>query len=118
MITDAMKGENLKVYGNGTNIRDWLYVDDNCNGIKAVLEKGRKGEIYNIGAGNERTNNEIAEIIAERFNVLIQYVKDRIGHDFRYSIDASKIRNELGWKPEVNFKEGLDRTIDFYMNNN
>lgn len=115
MISDAIKGESLKVYGDGKNIRDWLYVEDNCKAIKLVMEMGSKGEIYNIGGNNERTNNEIAKIISERFNVPIKYVKDRPGHDFRYAIDSSKIRNELGWKSESNLEEGLKHTINHYL---
>lgn len=115
MISDAIKGESLKVYGDGKNVRDWLYVEDNCLGIKAVMDAGAKGEIYNIGAGNEKTNNQIAKIISERFNVPIKYVKDRPGHDFRYSIDSGKIRGKLDWNPNVNFEKGIEETIKHYL---
>lgn len=117
MISLAMEGKDLEVYGVGDNIRDWLYVTDNCKGILKVMESGRSGNIYNIGAGNERNNNEVAKIIADRFGVGIKYIEDRAGHDFRYSIDSSKIRNELGWKAEVRFEEGLEETINFYKEN-
>lgn len=117
MLSLAMEGKNLDIYGNGKNIRDWLYVDDNCQAIKNVMEKGRKGEIYNIGAGNEKTNNEIAKIIAERFNIGIKYVKDRPGHDYRYSINSNKILNELGWNAKTSFEDGIEKTIDFYIKN-
>ncbi len=114
MIDLAINKKPLEVYGNGTNIRDWLYVTDNCEAIKLVMEKGRKGEIYNIGANNEMTNNQIAKIIADRFKVPIKYIQDRLGHDFRYSIDCTKIKEELGWKPVTKFEDGIEKTIDFY----
>lgn len=117
-ITNAIKGESLKIYGDGSNIRDWLYVSDNCLGIKVVMEKGRNGEIYNIGAGNELTNNQVVKIIAERFGVGIRYIVDRPGHDKHYSINCNKIMNELGWEPMMEFEEGLKRTIDWYVNQN
>lgn len=112
----AINRKPLEVYGNGTNIRDWLYVTDNCRAIKLVMEKGRKSGIYNIGANNEMTNNQVAKIIADRFKVPIKYIKDRPGHDFRYSMDCTKIKDELGWKPFVKFEDGIEKTIDFYMN--
>lgn len=114
MIKLAMQGKDLEIYGDGKNIRDWLYVDDNCRAIKLVMEKGVKGEIYNIGAGNEKNNNDVAKIISERFNVPIKYVKDRPGHDYRYSIDSSKIRNIIGWNPAISFEEGIEETIRHY----
>ncbi len=115
MIDLATNKKSLEVYGNGTNIRDWLCVTDNCEAIKLVMEKGKKGEIYNIGANNEMTNNHVAEIIADRFKVPIKYIKDRPGHDFRYSVDCTKIKDELGWKPVTKFDDGLERTIDWYI---
>lgn len=116
MITDAIKGEHLSVYGNGDNIRDWLFVEDNCRAIKLVMEEGKIGEIYNIGGGNEIANNDIAKIISQRFKVPIQYVTDRPGHDFRYSINCEKIKKELNWKPITNFDDGIGKTIDHYKN--
>jgi dTDP-glucose 4,6-dehydratase len=115
MITSAIHGKPLLIYGNGENIRDWLYVKDNTKGILQVMKKGKTGEIYNIGGGKELTNNHVASLIAERFGVDIKYVKDRKGHDKRYSIDCRKIEDELGWKPVKKFEEGLDDTIKWYV---
>ena len=115
MIDLAINKKPLEVYGNGTNIRDWLHVTDNCEAIKLVMEKGKKGEIYNIGANNEMSNNQVAKIIADRFKVPIKYIKDRSGHDFRYSIDCTKIQEELGWKPNTKFGDGLEKTIVLYI---
>lgn len=115
MIDLAIKGKPLEVYGNGNNIRDWLYVSDNCEAIKLVMEKGKKGEIYNIGANNEMTNNQIAELISDRFGVGIRYIEDRKGHDHRYSINCTKIKEELGWKHVTKFEDGLEKTIDWYI---
>jgi dTDP-glucose 4,6-dehydratase len=118
-ILRAIRGEKLPVYGSGNNVRDWLYVADNCEAIDLVLHKGQPGEIYNIGGGNELTNLEITRRILGRLNKhveLIEHVSDRLGHDFRYSIDSNKIRS-LGWKPDRNFDEALERTIDWYLNN-
>lgn len=114
-ITNGKNGYSLKIYGNGNNIRQWIYVKDNCLGIKVVMEGGRLGEIYNIGADCYMANNQIAQKIRERFNVPIDYVEDRKGHDKRYSIDYSKIRKELGWIPVTTFEEGFEKTINFYM---
>ena len=111
MIQDAKMGKPLSVYGNGENVRDWLYVKDNCEAIRLVMERGSSGEIYNIGGCNEMTNNQVAKIISEKLNSPIVYVKDRQGHDFRYSIDCSKIQRELGWKPITPFEKGIDETI-------
>lgn len=116
MIYLAMQGKDLELYGNGNNVRDWLYVDDNCQAIKKVIEKGRTGDIYNISSYEEKTNNEVAEIIAKRFGVGIKYIEDRKGHDFRYSISCNKVMEELKWEAEVLFEEGIEKTIDFYMN--
>lgn len=115
MIDLAINKKPLEVYGNGTNIRDWLYVTDNCKAIKLVMEKGKKGEIYNIGTNNEMSNNHVAKIIADRFKVPIRYIEDRKGHDFRYSTDCTKIKDELGWKPVTKFEDGLEKTIDWYI---
>ncbi len=112
MITDAMAGKPLSVYGDGKNVRDWLYVGDNCEAIKVVMDHGSTGEIYNIGAGNELPNNEVAKIISNRFKIPVRYVTDRPGHDLRYSVSFRKIFENLGWKPAKNFYIGLDETIN------
>lgn len=120
MITNAIKGIELPVYGDGENIRDWLHVLDNCRAIDLVLHKGKSGEIYNVGGNNERTNNEIVRLIIEKLNASktkIKYVKDRPGHDWRYSMDSSKISTELGWKPEFELDKGIMKTIEWYQNN-
>lgn len=116
MITLGIQGKDLEVYGNGNNIRDWLYVEDNCQAIKKVMEKGRTGDIYNISSYEEMTNNEVAEIISKRFDIGIRYIEDRKGHDFRYSISCNKIMEELKWEVKVLFEEDIEKTIDFYMN--
>lgn len=117
MINLAMKNKPLEIYGNGKNVRDWLYVEDNCEGIKTIMENGKKGEIYNIGAGNEFDNNQIAKIISDRFGVEIKYIEDRLGHDKRYSINFRKIYEQFGWKPNMNFYDGLNKTIDWHITN-
>jgi len=117
LLTNAFLEKNLPVYGKGQNIRDWIYVEDNCWAIGLVLHKGKIGEIYNIGAGNEKTNLEIAREIQKRFpNSKIEFVADRPGHDFRYSLDCSKIK-KLGFKPRYSFSEALQKTIDCYVQN-
>jgi len=127
MILNALAGKPLPVYGDGLNIRDWLYVSDHCSAIRCVLEKGRPGEVYNIGGNNEKNNltvvNKICEILDQlkplspnlSYKQYIQFVKDRPGHDQRYAIDSSKIQKELGWKPEENFESGLSKTISWYL---
>jgi len=115
MITDAINGRPLLVYGNGENVRDWLYVRDNVKAIRRVMEIGKIGEIYNIGGGKELTNNYIASLISERFGVGIKYIEDRKGHDKRYSINCDKIEKELGWKPVKKFEDGLEDTIKWYI---
>lgn len=120
MIAKAMNSENLPVYGDGKNIRDWLYVEDHCSAICTVLEKGRFGEVYNIGGNNEWYNIDIVKIILKilgKSESLITYVKDRPGHDRRYAIDSSKIQNELGWKPEHDFENGILKTVEWYNAN-
>lgn len=120
MIAKALNNEQLPVYGDGKNIRDWLYVDDHCSGILAVLEKGKLGEVYNIGGNNEWYNIDIVKLILEKLGKgedLITYVKDRPGHDRRYAIDSSKIMNELGWSPAYQFPEGIEMTINWYIEN-
>jgi len=115
MIKLAIEGKDLEIFGSGHNIRDWLYVSDNSNAIQIVIDKGIKGEIYNIAGNNEMTNNHVAELIADRFGVGIKYIEDRKGHDYRYSIDYTKIKEELGWKPTTKFEDGLEKTIDWYI---
>lgn len=120
MIAKALDGEKLPVYGDGKNVRDWLYVDDHCSGILAVLEKGKYGEVYNIGGNNEWYNIDIVKLILEKLGKSedqITYVKDRPGHDRRYAIDSSKIMNELGWAPKYQFPEGIEMTIKWYLDN-
>jgi dTDP-glucose 4,6-dehydratase len=119
-ITNIIEGKKVPLYGNGLNIRDWLHVDDHCRGIALALTKGRAGEVYNIGGGTELTNVELTHKILNAMGVgeeFIQPVEDRKGHDLRYSVDISKINKELGYSPQVNFKEGLLQTINWYKNN-
>lgn len=121
MISKALAGENLPVYGDGKNVRDWLYVEDHCRGIDAVLQKGCVGEVYNIGGNNEWQNIDIVKLILKELGKsesLISFVDDRLGHDRRYAIDASKMKKELGWEPAIQFDEGIKKTIDFYVNGN
>jgi dTDP-glucose 4,6-dehydratase len=118
-ITNAMEGRKLPLYGSGTNVRDWIYVTDNCEGIDTVLHKGEVGEIYNIGGGNERDNITITKKILELMDKpedLIERVSDRLGHDQRYSIDCSKAR-ALGWQPSHDFDSALQETVSWYMDN-
>jgi len=117
MILNALQDKKLPVYGDGLNVRDWLYVDDHCKGIDTVLHKGKSGEVYNIGGNNEQTNIDIVKMLlksVEKPEFLISYVEDRLGHDRRYAIDASKIKNELGWVPTMSFEEGMKKTVDYY----
>lgn len=119
-ITQLLKGEKVPVYGDGSNIRDWLFVYDHCRAIDIVLHKGKPGEIYNIGGHNEKTNLEMTKIILDSLGKdesFIEYVEDRPGHDKRYAICSDKIQNELGWKPSVTFETGIALTIDWYLNN-
>ena len=118
MISKALKDEKLPVYGEGKNIRDWLYVEDHCEAIDIVLHKGKKGERYNIGGHNEKRNIEIVKLILERLGKsedLIEHVTDRKGHDYRYAIDPTKLKNEFGWTPKTMFKDGIVKTIDWYL---
>ena len=127
IIRKALSGREIPIYGNGKNIRDWIYVNDHCKGIKLVLEKGKLGETYNIGGRNERENLYIAHTICDLldklvpnktpYRDLINFVQDRAGHDFRYAINADKIENELGWEAEENFESGILKTIEWYLNN-
>lgn len=119
-ISQLLKGEKVPVYGDGLNVRDWLYVYDHCSAIDTVLHKGRLGEVYNIGGHNEKTNMEITTIILEAMGKdesSIKYVEDRLGHDKRYAIDNQKIQSELGWQPSLTFEEGIKLTIDWYLKN-
>ena len=125
IIRKAISGENIPIYGDGKNIRDWLYVLDHCKGIELVYKKGTTGETYNIGGKNERDNLYIANVICEildeelpkekSYKELISFVKDRPGHDFRYAIDASKIETKLGWNAKENFETGIKKTIQWYL---
>ncbi|WP_433921973.1 dTDP-glucose 4,6-dehydratase [Paenibacillus taichungensis] len=120
MISRALNDEALPVYGDGLNIRDWLYVEDHCSAIDLVIHQGRNGEVYNIGGNNERTNVHIVKTILEQLakpDSLIKYVQDRPGHDRRYGIDPTKTMNELGWKPKHNFETGIKETIQWYLDN-
>ena len=119
-ITKLLKGEKVPVYGDGLNVRDWLYVYDHCEAIDTVLNKGREGEVYNIGGHNEKTNLEITKLILDAMGKdegSIEYVKDRLGHDRRYAIANDKIQNELGWEPKIKFEDGIKLTIDWYLKN-
>lgn len=120
MISNALEDKPLPVYGDGLNIRDWLHVYDHCTAIDLVLHKGKIGEVYNIGGNNEKTNIDIVKLILKELNKsesLINFVKDRLGHDRRYAIDSSKIQNELGWKPKYTFEVGIIETINWYLDN-
>ncbi|MEC1624403.1 dTDP-glucose 4,6-dehydratase [Bacillus mojavensis] len=119
IIRHAKQGLPVPLYGDGLQIRDWLFAEDHCRAIKLILEKGTNGEVYNIGGGNERTNKELASIIMKHLGCeeLFAHVEDRKGHDRRYAINASKLKNELGWRQEVPFEEGIARTIRWYTDN-
>lgn len=129
MILNALAGKSLPIYGDGKNVRDWLYVEDHCSAILTVLEKGEIGETYNIGGHNEKSNLEIVYKICDlldkarprdtgkSYREQIAYVKDRPGHDRRYAIDASKIKDELGWVPSETFESGIEKTIQWYLHN-
>ena len=119
-ISKLLKGEKVPLYGDGQNVRDWLYVYDHCEAIDLVLQKGKVGETYNIGGQNEKTNLEITKLILNALGKdenSIEYVKDRLGHDKRYAISSEKIKKELGWKPLYTFEEGIKQTIDWYLKN-
>lgn len=119
-ISKLLKNEKVPVYGDGLNVRDWLYVYDHCEAIDAVLHKGRIGEIYNIGGHNEKSNLEITRIILNAMGKdesFIEYVDDRLGHDRRYAISNEKITSELGWQPKVSFETGIKHTIEWYLSN-
>jgi dTDP-glucose 4,6-dehydratase len=129
IIHNALQGKPLPIYGDGLNVRDWLYVDDHCSAIREVLASGKVGETYNIGGCNEKTNLQVVETICsildgemprpdgKWYREQITFVKDRPGHDRRYAIDAGKIKNELGWKPVETFETGMRKTVHWYLNN-
>jgi len=120
IITNALADRELPVYGDGLNVRDWIHVEDHCAAIDLVVHRGQPGNVYNIGASNERTNIEIVKLILaalEKPESLIRYVKDRPGHDRRYAIDSGKITAELGYRPSVDFAQGMRETVEWYVNN-
>ena len=129
IISNCIDGKSLPIYGDGQNVRDWLYVKDHCKALYQILKKGKIGDRYNIGGNNDITNIEIVKTICskmdkikplpakKKYSQLISYVKDRAGHDFRYAIDSSKLKNDLGWEPLENFKSGIDKTINWYIDN-
>jgi dTDP-glucose 4,6-dehydratase len=129
MILNALGGKPLPVYGDGRNVRDWLYVTDHCSAIRRVLEAGALGETYNIGGWNEKTNLEVVHTLCDILDELspradgksyrdqMQFVKDRPGHDRRYAIDASKVERELGWRPAETFDSGIRKTVRWYLDN-
>lgn len=120
LITNLMDGLQIPIYGDGKNVRDWIHVDDHCAGILLALEKGKAGETYNIGGGNERMNIDIARLLLSlvgKDETSVRYVEDRLGHDRRYAIDASKIKKDLGWEPKHGFEAGLAKTVEWYKAN-
>jgi len=130
ILNNSLHGKSLPVYGDGGNVRDWLYVQDHCEAIVRVIEQGTLGESYNIGGCNEKTNLHVVELLCDLLDTkagmlpsgqprrsLITFVKDRLGHDRRYAIDASKIAKELGWRPKVTFEQGIEKTVDWYLHN-
>ena len=128
MISNAVDGKRLPIYGDGRNVRDWLYVVDHCVAIAEVLARGTPGETYNVGGWNEKTNLEVVHALCAHLDELrpkasgsyldqIEYVKDRLGHDRRYAIDAGKIERELGWRPAETFETGLEKTVRWYLDN-
>ena len=119
-ITNALDNKQVPLYGDGLNVRDWLFVEDHCSAIDTVLHKGKNGEIYNVGGNNEKTNKYITDTILKylgKDSSLIKYVADRLGHDRRYAIDATKIKEELGWQPQYKFEQAIEKTIEWYLNN-
>jgi len=120
MIANALADKELPVYGTGENVRDWLYVEDHCRAIDMILQKGKIGEVYNIGGHNEKTNLDVVKIILSQVGKpesLITFVTDRKGHDLRYAIDPAKIHREIGWLPTTKFEDGIKKTIDWYLDN-
>ena len=121
MIINALHDKSLPVYGDGANVRDWLYVEDHCSAINLIIRQGREGEVYNVGGHNEKSNLDVVKIILKALGKsedLITFVKDRPGHDRRYAIDPTKIHNELGWLPQTKFEDGIAKTIEWYLANN
>ena len=121
MIINALHDKALPVYGDGANVRDWLYVKDHCSAIDLIIRNGREGEVYNVGGHNEKSNLDVVKIILKALGKsedLITFVKDRPGHDRRYAIDPTKIHNELGWLPQTKFEDGITKTIEWYLANN
>lgn len=121
MIKNALENKSLPVYGDGKNIRDWIYVTDHCKAIDLIVHRSKSGEMYNIGANNEMSNIELVKLICKEFNKpesLISYVEDRKGHDRRYAVDSSKLKNEFCWKAETDFLSALKNTVAWYVNNN
>ena len=120
MIINALHDKALPVYGDGANVRDWLYVEDHCSAIDLIIRQGREGEVYNVGGHNEKSNLDVVKIILKTLGKsedLITFVKDRPGHDRRYAIDPTKIHNELGWLPQTKFEGGIAKTIEWYLKN-
>ena len=118
MIVNALNDRPMPIYGRGENVRDWLYVADHCRAVDLIIRHGRLGQVYNIGGHNEMRNIDIARLICRKLGKpesLITYVADRKGHDMRYAIDPGKIHSELGWLPETRFADGIDRTIQWYL---
>ena len=119
-ITNLLRGKKVPVYGSGNNIRDWIHVDDHNRGIEMIVKKGNIGETYCLGGGNEMKNIDITKIILSNLGFgeeMIEFVEDRLGHDFRYAIDFSKAQKNIDWEPQINFEDGLKNTIDWYKNN-
>lgn len=119
-IKRLVNNKSVPVYGDGLNVRDWLHVADHCSAIDLVMQNGKPGEVYNIGGNNEKTNMEITKLVLAglgKSENMIEYVKDRLGHDRRYAIDSSKIQNELGWQPTITFEDGIKQTIEWYLQN-
>jgi dTDP-glucose 4,6-dehydratase len=120
VVTNALEGKDIPVYGDGMNVREWIHVEDHCRALEHVIQKGKPGEIYNVGSNIEKTNLDLVKFIVkvlDKPESLIKYVNDRPGHDRRYSLDASKIERELGWKPVISFTDGMTRTIRWYIEN-
>ncbi len=119
-ITNLLEGKKVPMYGDGKNVREWIYTSDHCRAVDIILHKGVEGGVYNIGTAEEKTNIETAHLLLKEMGLgeeMIEYVKDRPGHDRRYAIDASKLMRELGWKPEVSFEEGVQKTFNWYREN-
>ena len=120
MITNVLNGKKLPIYGDGLNVRDWIHVDDHCRAVWLAYERGKNGEVYNIGSDNEWSNGELVKEILSimgKSESEIIYVEDRLGHDRRYAIDSTKAKEELNWKPLINFEDGIKSTIDWYISN-